>query len=29
MVLTLAFLLVGEGIKAYNPDLRRLSWLGG
>jgi len=28
MVLTLAFLLVGEGIKAYNPDLRRLSWLG-
>jgi peptide/nickel transport system permease protein len=28
MTLTLAFLLVGEGIKAYNPDLRRLSWLG-
>ena len=27
-VLTLAFLLVGEGIKAYNPDLRRVSWLG-
>jgi hypothetical protein len=24
----MAFLLVGEGIKAYNPDLRRLSWLG-
>ncbi len=28
MVLTLAFLLVGEGVKAFNPDLRRLSWLG-
>jgi len=28
MALTLAFLLVGEGVKAYNPDLRRLSWLG-
>lgn len=28
MALTLAFLLVGEGIKAFNPDLRRLSWLG-
>lgn len=28
MGLTLAFLLVGEGIKAFNPDLRRLSWLG-
>jgi peptide/nickel transport system permease protein len=28
MALTLAFLLLGEGIKAYNPDLRRLSWLG-
>jgi ABC-type dipeptide/oligopeptide/nickel transport system permease subunit len=28
LVLTMAFLLVGEGIKAYNPDLRRLSWLG-
>jgi len=28
LFLTLAFLLVGEGIKAYNPDLRRLSWLG-
>jgi len=26
--LTLAFLLVGEGIKAYNPDLKRVSWLG-
>ncbi len=28
MALTLAFLLVGEGVKAFNPDLRRLSWLG-
>ncbi|HUZ54565.1 MAG TPA: ABC transporter permease [Streptosporangiaceae bacterium] len=28
MGLTLAFLLVGEGVKAFNPDLRRLSWLG-
>jgi ABC-type dipeptide/oligopeptide/nickel transport system permease subunit len=28
MVLTLAFLLVGEGVKSFNPDLRRLSWLG-
>ena len=28
MGLTLAFLLVGEGAKAFNPDLRRLSWLG-
>jgi ABC-type dipeptide/oligopeptide/nickel transport system permease subunit len=28
LFLTLSFLLVGEGIKAYNPDLRRLSWLG-
>jgi ABC-type dipeptide/oligopeptide/nickel transport system permease subunit len=28
MTLTLAFLLVGEGVKAYNPDLRRMSWLG-
>ncbi|HEX9066329.1 MAG TPA: ABC transporter permease [Streptosporangiaceae bacterium] len=28
MVLTLAFLLIGEGVKAFNPDLRRLSWLG-
>jgi peptide/nickel transport system permease protein len=28
MGLTLAFLLVGEGIRAFNPDLRRLSWLG-
>ena len=28
LLLTLSFLLVGEGIKAYNPDLRRLSWLG-
>ncbi|HKR70917.1 MAG TPA: ABC transporter permease [Streptosporangiaceae bacterium] len=28
MALTLAFLLIGEGVKALNPDLRRLSWLG-
>ena len=28
MALTLAFLLVGEGVRAFNPDLRRLSWLG-
>jgi len=28
MGLTLAFLLIGEGAKAFNPDLRRLSWLG-
>lgn len=28
MGLTLAFLLIGEGVKAYNPDLRRVSWLG-
>jgi ABC-type dipeptide/oligopeptide/nickel transport system permease subunit len=28
LLLTLSFLLVGEGVKAYNPDLRRLSWLG-
>jgi ABC-type dipeptide/oligopeptide/nickel transport system permease subunit len=28
IALTMAFLLVGEGIKAFNPDLRRLSWLG-
>jgi ABC-type dipeptide/oligopeptide/nickel transport system permease subunit len=28
MALTLAFLLIGEGVKAFNPDLRRLSWLG-
>jgi peptide/nickel transport system permease protein len=28
LLLTMAFLLVGEGIKAFNPDLRRLSWLG-
>jgi peptide/nickel transport system permease protein len=28
MALTLAFLLVGEGVKVFNPDLRRLSWLG-
>jgi ABC-type dipeptide/oligopeptide/nickel transport system permease subunit len=28
ILLTMAFLLVGEGIKAFNPDLRRLSWLG-
>jgi ABC-type dipeptide/oligopeptide/nickel transport system permease subunit len=28
MGMTLAFLLVGEGAKAFNPDLRRLSWLG-
>ena len=28
MALTLAFLLIGEGVKAFNPDLRRFSWLG-
>jgi ABC-type dipeptide/oligopeptide/nickel transport system permease subunit len=28
MALTLAFLLIGEGVRAFNPDLRRLSWLG-
>jgi peptide/nickel transport system permease protein len=28
IVLTLAFLLVGTGVKGFNPDLRRLSWLG-
>jgi len=28
MALTLAFLLVGEGMKTRDPDARRLSWLG-
>lgn len=28
LLLTMAFLLVGEGIKARNPDLARVSWLG-
>ena len=28
MALTLAFLLIGEGVRAFNPDMRRLSWLG-
>lgn len=28
LLLTLSFLLIGEGLKARNPDLRRVSWLG-
>jgi peptide/nickel transport system permease protein len=28
LLLTLSFLLIGEGLKARNPDLKRVSWLG-
>lgn len=28
LLLTMAFLPVGEGLKARNPDLARVSWLG-
>jgi len=28
LLLTMAFLLTGEGLKARNPDLARVSWLG-
>jgi hypothetical protein len=24
----MSFLLIGEGLKARNPDLARVSWLG-
>jgi len=27
-IATASFLLIGEGLKALNPDLRRISWLG-
>jgi ABC-type dipeptide/oligopeptide/nickel transport system permease subunit len=28
LLIALAFLLIGEGLKARNPDLARVSWLG-
>ncbi len=28
LLITLSFLLIGEGLKARNPDLVRVSWLG-
>lgn len=28
LLLTMAFLLIGEGLKARNPELARVSWLG-
>jgi ABC-type dipeptide/oligopeptide/nickel transport system permease subunit len=28
LAITLSFLLIGEGLKARNPDLARVSWLG-
>jgi ABC-type dipeptide/oligopeptide/nickel transport system permease subunit len=28
LLITLSFLLIGEGLKARNPDLKRVSWLG-
>jgi ABC-type dipeptide/oligopeptide/nickel transport system permease subunit len=28
LLITLSFLLLGEGLKARNPDLARVSWLG-
>jgi peptide/nickel transport system permease protein len=28
LLITLSFLLIGEGLKARNPDLARVSWLG-
>jgi ABC-type dipeptide/oligopeptide/nickel transport system permease subunit len=28
LLLTMSFLLIGEGLKARNPDLARVSWLG-
>jgi peptide/nickel transport system permease protein len=28
LLLTMSFLLIGEGLKARNPDLKRVSWLG-
>jgi len=28
LLITMSFLLIGEGLKARNPDLRRVSWLG-
>jgi ABC-type dipeptide/oligopeptide/nickel transport system permease subunit len=28
LLITMSFLLIGEGLKARNPDLKRVSWLG-
>jgi ABC-type dipeptide/oligopeptide/nickel transport system permease subunit len=28
LLITMSFLLIGEGLKAANPDLARVSWLG-
>ena len=28
LAITMSFLLIGEGLKARNPDLKRVSWLG-
>ncbi len=28
LLITMSFLLIGEGLKARNPDLARVSWLG-
>jgi len=28
LLITMSFLLLGEGLKARNPDLKRVSWLG-